>query len=152
MEKHALFVEFISEASGFIDSKKIAAYCETVREMAGSGDISIGEYLRTKQELQSSVQNGKEMSEKLRETPPSSEFESTARLYELYLNRLDSLLLGLEELMDSVEGGHTDSEVLPKISDDLRAVEDLSSRLAGSVEDDIKDIESFADSVEQNFS
>ena len=151
-EKHALFIESISETSGFVDGDRIAAYCETVCEMAGSGDISIDEYISTRQELQTSVQNGKKMSKKLREIPPSSEFESTARLYELYLDRLDGLLLGLEELIDSVEGGHTDPEMLSEITDDLQAIEDLSSKLSRSVEDDIKNIELFAQSVEQRLS
>lgn len=145
-EKHTEFIELIDSTSVVLETESIQNFLQVVIDGMESGNMSSMEYFKAKQDLQESVDHSKDIVQELKDTPPSPEFERTIELYEEYLNELEDVNSELEDMIAAVESNRANVEMIQGIMEDVHSIDGTSSKLSDSLNEDVRDIESFTES------
>lgn len=147
--KHAEFLAFIQNNGLGMKTEPIQNFLQVVIDGMESGDMSSREYFRTKQDLQESIDQSKDLVEELKNTPPSPEFECTMELHKVYLDELENLNSELGDLIAAVESNRVNVEMMNEIVADIHSISNTSSKLSDSLNEDVREIESFSESLNQ---
>lgn len=138
-EKHLGFIRFINNNNPLVNTHVVVEYRDIVLEDLKSGELSDPRSPQIKRKLQKSLRESNAVLQEVKNTPPSSEFERTMKLYERYVKNVEIVNSELEMLVEEVDSGDAiqSGDEIPR---SMNAIEEVTPKLSESMQNDLKEI------------